>query len=445
MSQYKVDYPVYAAKLYKLPKTSRQKQTEYLIITGGGGVIASGIKNKLGLYSITDDRGNCLLSEITSESTDESVDVKNCAPMSMSIFGKFIVLGLGNLTKLYEIEFNELNTITQASGRIRKRKDSKSSTRKRSTSNSGLVGRRDSECGNQPQIKLKILATNPDETLDPKICPITHVSLSAGSTLLTGGSNNNLSVFKINMDSLSNKISLPEYKIKSAHNGEIKQISTFKNLVCTIGFDDKACYVWELGPNSFKKCWSFKEIFEFDHNINSKYSFEAVSWFDHGIKIVPVYLITCHAPVLSKSKNGSIICIWRYCQNSPEKFQLINSRNLTPDVGYSKISSRALFVDTERKLVAVGFGSGQVMIYNVPEFTPYFKHEPENLDLAYTVTNVVISENFIISTSTDSIIRSYRLEKNYSEFWSDKVKVFGTFLVLILFIFILIQCWRMLK
>jgi len=410
-SEYKCSYPVYASKLLT------SKKNNFLLVAGGGGTAATGINNTLELFSVSD----IIPKSIISISTDESKNEKNAAPMHLSTLGKFIAVGLGAKVKLYEIDFtsdkstsnnknaeniqqNLDSNNTVAHGKIRKRQN---------VQNVPQTGQKDND-----DVQINLLGTySYSDELEYEY--LARVAISSGNTLISG-LNKDIIIYNIENAALQtkqNQISFnKKYTIPNSHLKEIKDIDVYKNLVCTIARDHN-CYIWKLSSSAFSKVWSLKELFMFDQKIKSNYSFQSISWFDHGVESAGVYLITTHSPVLSRSKSPSYICIWAYNENGPEKFLLRSSRNLSSEVGPCKLSTRAIAIDTNRNLLTVGFNSGHVLVYTIPELKPIFKHEPKNLKQAMYVTSVQLSRKYVLATFGDGSVQIYNFKENYSEFW----------------------------
>lgn len=443
MAELKRAYPIYSAKLLTLPDNLKS-QKQYLLISGGGGKAATGIHNKLELFDVNSSRVPKIVCQVSTDQVNGQEVVRNNAPMNMAVYhDKFIAVGLGEKTQLYEIEppspQNSSNSQTSSVGRIQRRKPATQSADNSTANDYNTNTNQNSE------IKIKRVAEVSDTSLNSDEAPVTRVALSSGSHLIAGGSNTTIKVFNYSRSEASSFGSQCQgfdvklkFEILNSHPKELRDIAIHKNLIASIS-EDKNCYIWALSSNSFTKLWSLKEQFLFDHKIGNKisYKFTSVSWFDSGLENKPVYLITCHSPVNSRTTSPSYICIWRHCPEAgpeDEKFKLMNSKSLYNEVGISKTANRSIFVDPARRIVGLGFETGHVLVYSVPDFSPIFRYEPKNLRQASVVTNVVISRNFVIATSTDMCIRVYDFKNNYSQFWAAN----GSFLVFMLVVSLMV-------
>ena len=431
MDELKIEYPIYATKILTIARRP------YLLLSGGGGTSASGVKNQLQLFELTNKTK--IPQSVVVVSTDDTdsngkIVKRNDAPMNMAVLNdNLVAVGLGHKTQIYKIEYEEPpedGVGTSSAGRIRKRNNVGQENNKKSKS-----------------INLIRMAEISDDSMaNADCCPATRVAFTGTSSLITGGTNVDIKIYNY-IQSHGDPLKLltsQKYEIPLSHSKEIRDLSIHKNLIASIS-EDKQCHIWSISNDSFEKIWSLREQFFFEHKISiepskiNDYSFMCAKWFETSRK--NLYLITCSSPVQSRSTiPGSYICLWKYdSNNSQSKFTLMNSRNLKNEVGSAKISSRAIYVENERQLVAVGFTTGHVMVYSMPDFAPVFKYEPADLRKSGVVTNVAIVKSFVISTSYDNCIRVIDFDQNYSEFWRNN----GRFLKII-FLMILIASLRVL-
>lgn len=289
MSEYKTNAPIYAAELLNLPvKNSKNKTKEHLLIAGGGGKSATGVLNELQLFELT-ALNAANISQLTTSSpspikkilevstdiskipkdlknTEEKLEFLNNAPMNLSVKNdKLIAVGVGEKVQIYEV-FSEQNKqdkeddgiSTVASGRIRKR-------------NVGNSGQENINSRSESSIKLNKISEITDTSLNPDEAPVTRLSFHQNSNFLTtGGSNTDLKFFQYHKLENLEKLSLElKYEILKSHSKELKDISVCKNLVASIS-DDKNCFVWKVGSDSFEKIWSLREQFYFYFKIKGK-------------------------------------------------------------------------------------------------------------------------------------------------------------------------------
>jgi len=413
-SEYKLDYPIYAAESFTLNKKN------YLLTVGGGGPAGYGVKNTVEVLEINSSKNRP--KEVPVVTSVAKYDKLNDQILNVHYNNQMVALGEGSQCRFFRLA-EKLNSKNQSGVKKRGKSESNDDTKTLEFEDWGGI---DSH-----------IATEGHEDAAMVYQSCTWMVPGTGCDVITGGTDSKINILTICEGKDRARL---KYSIENAHTKDLKpqdivEVTQQGPHLCSLGRDGSA-NIWEISNTGYTKMWSLQEQFKFENELKEPYKFIAAKFFDHGKEDRPVLLITCSVPTLSKTKGSSYVTIWQHDDKGTDgKFRIYSNRCIGQDVGGLKISTRSLDVDTKSRLLSIGFTNGEILVLCVPSLEPYFKHIPKKNQMNITKVCLASDSNdqpVVISTDVENCLRVYPLDNNYDGPSNKLIKIFILITVLII-------------
>jgi WD40 repeat protein len=408
-SEYKLDYPIYAAESFTLNKKN------YLLTVGGGGPAGYGVKNTVEVLEINSSKNRP--KDVPAVTSVAKYDKLEDQILNVHYHNQMVALGEGSRCRFFRLA-EKSNSKYQSDVKKRGKSESNDDTKTLDLEDYGGIDSHVATEGHE------------DPAMVYQSC--TWMVPGPGGDVITGGTDNKINILTIGEGKDRARL---KYSIDNAHTKDIVEVTQQGPLLCSLGRDGSA-NIWELSSLGYTKMWSLQEQFKFENELKEPYKFIAAKFFDHGKADRPVLLITCSVPVLSKTKGSSYVTIWQHDGKGADgKFRIYSNRCIGQDVGGLKISTRSLDVDTKSRLLSIGFTNGEILVLCVPSLEPYFKHIPKKNQMNVTKVCLASDSNdqpVVISSDVENCLRVYPLDNNYDGPSNKLIKIFILITVLII-------------